>query len=290
MTPPSNDLDALRAQDLLAQRATEGLDEREAAELERLGGEDVITFDLAAAAIALATLPYEDLPASLSDKILAAAPSARTGASSGSTVPMTAPAVPAVAADLPLPIGPRRAARASIPAAGAPPARPRRSAIAGWSVAAAATAFAAAAWLWGPRRAAPPAPPVSQARLVEAASDAVTAPWRASGDASGRDATGELVWSDARQRGVARIAGLPANDPTTERYQLWIFDEARDERYPVHGALFDAATSGTTVVEVAPQVPIVRAVRFLVTIEPAAGVVVSRRDRPVVSAVISSGP
>ncbi len=283
MTRPRNELEALRAQDLLAQRATDGLDAAAAAELERLGADEDLSFELAAAAVDLATLPYQELPASVAAKVLATAPGAARAIVP--TVPMTAPAVPAVAADLPQPIG-RVRARATTR-----PVRPgwRVATVTGWSVAAAATLVAAGAWLVGPRST--PANGDRQAAPIVEAPDAISMAWTADDVRAGGAAAGELVWSESRQRGVARFSALPPNDPARERYQLWIFDAARDVRYPVHGALFDAAAVGPTVVAVEPQMPIDRAVRFLVTLEPPDGVVVSRRDRVVLSAeVIRTGP
>ncbi|HLL20548.1 MAG TPA: hypothetical protein VK427_00370, partial [Kofleriaceae bacterium] len=67
---------ATRAEELLWKRATEGLDADEAAELAALGPlvEDDISFDIAMAAVDIATLrDVEALPPGVADKILVAA-------------------------------------------------------------------------------------------------------------------------------------------------------------------------------------------------------------------------
>ena len=51
---------------------------------------------------------------------------------------------------------------------------------------------------------------------------------------------GEVVWRDDLQKGYMTFESLPANDPKKTQYQLWIFDEKRDSRFPV-----DAAASST---------------------------------------------
>lgn len=56
------DKDLTRRDELLADRATQGLDRDEARELALLGGEDDDSFDLAAAAADLATLKIEPMP------------------------------------------------------------------------------------------------------------------------------------------------------------------------------------------------------------------------------------
>ena len=70
-------------------------------------------------------------------------------------------------------------------------------------------------------------------------SDAVVAQWEPGGDATGSDVSGEVVWSSSRQTGVMRLRGLAVNPPGEFQYQLWIFDRARDTRYPVDGGVFD---------------------------------------------------
>ncbi len=82
-----------------------------------------------------------------------------------------------------------------------------------------------------------------------------------------------------------RIEGLSANDPTVSQYQLWIFDEQRDERYPVDGGVFDIPVEGMEVlVPIRAAVQVERATLFAVTVERPGGVVVSDRERIVLVA------
>jgi anti-sigma-K factor RskA len=75
-----------------------------------------------------------------------------------------------------------------------------------------------------------------------------------------------------------RIVGLKANDPTAERYQLWIIDERGIEQR-VSGGLFDVASTGEVVVPFKPELKIKGAAIFAITIEKPEGVVVSDMSR-----------
>jgi hypothetical protein len=109
--------------------------------------------------------------------------------------------------------------------------------------------------------------------------------WTATEDPSAETASGDVVWSDLEQAGVMRITGLEANDPTVSQYQLWIFDEARDERFPVDGGVFDIpGEGGDVLVPIRAAVPVTKATLFAVTVERPGGVVVSDRERIVLVA------
>ncbi|MEM9380840.1 MAG: anti-sigma factor [Planctomycetota bacterium] len=90
---------------------------------------------------------------------------------------------------------------------------------------------------------------------------------------------GDVTWSDARNEGVLRLAGLPVNDPSVEQYQLWIFRNALDapEDHPVDGGVFDVTHEGEVLVPIDARIP-VRAQAFVVTREKPGGVVVSDRQ------------
>jgi hypothetical protein len=82
--------------------------------------------------------------------------------------------------------------------------------------------------------------------------------------------SGEVVWDPRTQRGFLRLKGYVANDPATARYQLWIFDAARDDRQPVDGGVFDLPAGRDEVfIPVHPTLPVSRAVAFAVTVEHA---------------------
>lgn len=93
---------------------------------------------------------------------------------------------------------------------------------------------------------------------------------------------GDIVWDATRQRGFLRLRSFVPNDPARARYQLWIFDAARDERHPVAGGVFDVpADLDEVVIPLHPTLPVSRAAAFAVTIEKPEGAVVPNRDKVV---------
>lgn len=259
-----------RAEELLAWRAVEGLDDNENRELDGLLAAmpelDDGSFERAAAACHLALLgPEESLPDPARQRLKRAAAEFQ-GESHGKLLTM-----------------PQRAAAAAVP--GSP-----RSAWGGWLAAAACLLLALAGW-W-PRLAAPPAdeaPPAivegQPAPPPELAPDAIELPWQATEDAVALAAAGSVVWSPTQQAGFMRIRGLEANDPAVSQYQLWIFDKNRDERYPVDGGVFDMpAGVAEVVVPIDAKIAVAEPQLFAVTVEKPGGVVVSERERIVLLA------
>lgn len=254
-----------RIEELLVQRALQGLTPDEAAELRALGAEDDDSFDLAAAAVDLATLPAEPMPAALAAELLARAER------------QLAPAQPTKE---------RR------------PAPVRRQASR-WLAAAMLVIVAGGVW-WSTRR--PPTPPAPQVVYVPAVvprplslaeerakflaeyHDVQTRTWTATKDPAGHGAAGEVVWSQSAQRGYMRFVGIAKNDPRKFQYQLWIFDKDRDARYPVDGGVFDVSTTGELIVPITARLPIGQPTLFAITVEKPGGVVVSDRKRIVVTA------
>jgi hypothetical protein len=93
------------------------------------------------------------------------------------------------------------------------------------------------------------------------------------------DVRGEVVWDGERQEGYLTLAGLAPNVPAGRQYQLWIFDAARDDRYPVDGGVFDVpAGNSSLTVPIRPALRVSQPVAFAVTLEPVGGVVVSDRS------------
>jgi Anti-sigma-K factor rskA len=253
-----SDVELFRAQELLILRATEGLDASGKAELAELEVEDRDAFDLAAAAIQASTLDIvDDTPAGLDELIIA------RGVELVSNKALTAPAVPAVAAQLP--------ERMEISLTSEPrhrPSRPWRPRLI--ATASLAAAAAAAAIVFATTRSPTPSSP--------SASD----PRELRGDARRFTLTpmGEVVWSDEKQAGRVRFDALPANDPARQRYQLWVIDGDRDPKFPVDGGLFDSS-GGALDVPFTVRLPIGSVRGFVVTLEEARGAVVSRRERVV---------
>lgn len=159
--------------------------------------------------------------------------------------------------------------------------RPRMLLWSGWLVAAAAMLFVVAV----PRPSAPSTAPSAEALAqVDAQlrldSTATRLAWTPTADRAAVGARGTVAWSRTSQVGVMRIAGLLPNDRTRWQYQLWIFDKRRDQRYPVDGGVFDIPSDrGEVLVPIRARVPVGEATMFVVTVEPAGGVVVSTRER-----------
>ncbi|MEM6701690.1 MAG: anti-sigma factor [Acidobacteriota bacterium] len=99
-------------------------------------------------------------------------------------------------------------------------------------------------------------------------------------------AQGEVIWSNAGQRGEMRISGLEANDPAVSQYQLWIFDAAQDERYPIDGGVFDVV-GGQAVIPIDAGIEVRSPTLFAITVEKPGGVVVSGRERIVLLAPVA---
>ncbi len=238
-----------RAQELLADRALDGLTREEAEELRRLGLDDDATFDVAAAALQVGATPLETMPAHLAQRVLEQIDDVQ-------------------------------------------PIRKRRSTAIAWIAAAACLALAIGAWLWAGRRDVEivhvmpqtPSPAEARTELLASAHDAATLPWTATADPAAHGATGDVVWSPTAQKGYMRFRGLAPNDPTKTQYQLWIFDKTRDDKYPVDGGVFDVTSTGEVIVPISAKLHVTDATLFAVTVEQPGGVVVSKRERIVVTA------
>jgi len=245
-----------RLLELLCDRALTGLSPAEESELATLSSEypgtSTTTLDLVASSVDLALLRgrLEPMPASLAQKIENAA----------STV-------------TPL----RR------------PESTRRDFVrwSGWVAAAASLALAVAAWRWripGGSATATKSPAEERQALL-ARADAKRIDWKATPDPAAREVSGDVVFSVAEQRGYMRFKGLAANNPTQQQYQLWIFDKTQDERFPIDGGVFDVdAKTGDVIVPIRAKLRVTEPTLFAVTIERPGGVVVSKRERIVVTA------
>ncbi|MFO0739764.1 MAG: anti-sigma factor [Labilithrix sp.] len=163
-----------------------------------------------------------------------------------------------------------------------------------WLLAAAALLLALASWLWRPPATKPMAPlPVASAppaavRRGELLTLAGTmrADFKPTSDPAATQASGDVVWHSGLQQGFMRIHGLSPNDPKELQYQLWIFDDERDAAFPVDGGVFDVqrTESGEIVVPIQAKLNVRRAKLFAITVEKPGGVVVSKRERIVLTA------
>jgi hypothetical protein len=169
---------------------------------------------------------------------------------------------------------------------------------AGWIAAAACFGMAIAAWTLRPvavaEKGVPSASPSSEpptaarAAMLARAADVVRADFTPATDPTGHGVSGDVVWSNAEQKGYMRFKGLAANDRSAATYQLWIFDAKQDEKFPIDGGIFDVdEATGDVVVPITAKLRVQKPTLFAVTIEKPGGVVVSKRDRLVVTASVA---
>lgn len=219
------------------------------------------------AAMAREAEPAATLPASLMERIVAAGEIEVTR-----PAPVTTPSRPQLVRES---------------SASAPAARGWQT-LTPWLIAAAAVV----AWFVVPNPRLGPSRPQPGAAVAALRDSLLNDPalvrvaWAPSTDPAGTGASGEVLWSPARQRGILRFAGLAPNDPRLAQYQLWIVDGDRDARYPVDGGVFDVSASGEVLVPVTARLPVSRPTLFAVTLEKPGGVVVSTRERLVLAAPV----
>jgi len=305
-----------RLVELLVQRAVDGLNSSERAELKALLEEenyiDAGRFEYTAAALLLAgdveNTVSEEMPDSLRERLYAQAemfeetmapPPRQRSSSSGQ------PQVISIAG--------RSRGSAQTPAAGQQQAAPvkqqphpstRRPAPsfslqskAGWFAAAASVLIAVAGWWPRVQDGDAPVAEVPVANLLQqerqkllAQQGVVQRTWQTTQDPAASGVTGDVVWDPKTQNGFVRFRGMQANNASELQYQLWIFDGTRDERYPVDGGVFDVPAGQTEVIiPIKAKLEIRDPALFAVTIEKPGGSVVSTRDRIVVLAPVRQG-
>lgn len=252
-----------RLTQLLLDRALQGLDNDESAELHALVHDDSELeaafdpgrFEQAAAMAAIALLGVnvkEELPLSMRARL------SHAGSSFARTTPL---------------------ARIGVqPAAEASDGSLRLRMWAGWIAAAACLVIALLAWM--PLVKSNDDPATLRAQLIAAKpNDLIQWNWSAGNDPANTGVSGDIVWSDAEQRGYMRFAGLAKNDPTREQYQLWIFDKQRKAEYPVDGGVFDVTADGEVIIPINAKLNVFEANMFAVTVEKPGGVARSERER-----------
>jgi hypothetical protein len=107
--------------------------------------------------------------------------------------------------------------------------------------------------------------------------------------ASGNATVGEVTWNSAEGTGVLKVTNLePAAKGTA--YQLWVYDEARDQRYPVSAGTIQVQPGKTeTLIPIDPSIKVSSAAAFTVTLEQAGGNVTATREKVVSIAVPQAG-
>ena len=242
-------------------------------------------FELVATAVELSQLgKLESMPAALRAKLEADAARALATGQATARGDAGSPRAPSEATPL---------------AADRRPSRAKQ--FAGWLAAAACLVVAAASWLRAPREVtkvvtveaplppAPKVPTVAEAReaLRKGGKDVVEIGWSTTKDPAAKGTTGNVVWSTSDQRGYMHFHGLAANDRSQSTYQLWIFDQERDAKYPVDGGTFDIENTGDVIVPIVAKIRVNKPTLFAVTVEKPGGVVVSKRERIVVTAAVN---
>lgn len=299
-----------RLVELLVQRAVDGLNSSERAELKALLEEenyvDAGRFEYTAAALLLAgdmehSVP-EEMPDSLRDRLYtqaemfeaSMAPPPRQRSSGAQPQVISIAGRSRSSAPTPS-IGQQ-------PSVAKQPARSKSSASslqskAGWFAAAASVLIAVAGWWPRMQSGEQPATEVSVATLMQqerekllAQEGVVQRTWQTTQDPAASGVTGDVVWDPESQNGFVRFRGLQANNANELQYQLWIFDGTRDERYPVDGGVFDIpAGQSEVIIPIKARLEIRDPALFAVTIEKPGGSVVSSRDRIVVLAPVQAG-
>lgn len=161
----------------------------------------------------------------------------------------------------------------------------------GWAVAAAAC-IALAVNLWYSRNQiqTPPTLTALQQReqLLKDTPDIVKADWSEADPKQNQGITGDVVWSNSKQRGFVRLRGIPKNDASKETYQLWIFDANQDDKTPIDGGVFNVSETGEVIIPIDAKIKVEKPQMFAVTAEKPGGVVVSKREKLMTIAKVSA--
>jgi hypothetical protein len=281
--------------DLLVKQVTEGLSSAEQRELDVLDSAAASAYlrDLEKAAAALtvaASSGAEPLPAGLAQRLARCADEHVSALATANVVGLDAAR------------GTRQDA-AAVSREAAPPDGHSRSGTYGWLAAAACLLLAVYAWMRSPPQtqapnvvvvpslpatpSVPPPPaaptPSEERAAMLAQSNTVKVTLNATKDPAGKGVTGDAVWDPVTQKGFLHFVGLASNDPSSSQYQIWIFDAARDSRYPVDGGVFDVpAIADDVVIPINAALGVSKVAAFAVTVEKPGGVVVSARQHVVV--------
>lgn len=133
-----------------------------------------------------------------------------------------------------------------------------------------------------------PTPALNQQReqLLASATDEVQLAWTDFDPKRPRGIQGDVVWSNAEQKGFVRFRNLPVNDQTKETYQLWVFDETQQK--PVSAGVFDATQAGEIIVPLDVSLRIQKPTMIAITAEKPGGVVVSELGKVIAVAKVAA--
>jgi hypothetical protein len=268
-----------RVVELLTLRSVEGLTHAEQRELDdamnSMSGEERLSWDRTMAAVELAAIP-EFVEQPLSDALRERLMNAATRISDNASGMTGSAVLGRVGGDRGV------AAASNGPARGIPAGQRAQGGrwftIGGWAAAAASLLILGSIVLNRPSAGGPGggsvlAADARQREVVDRAPDVVRIAF-APGIDELKGVTGEVVWSDERQAGYMKFAGLAVNDPKQMQYQLWIVDPARD-KHPVDGGVFDVTSAGEVLVPIRRALAVKSPAAFAITREKPGGVVVS---------------
>lgn len=127
---------------------------------------------------------------------------------------------------------------------------------------------------------------LARVKLLYESKNVKPTPWATTKYPGTEKVQGDVVWSSEKQEGYMRFVNLAANDPNQNVYQLWIFDANQDEKYPVDGGVFNVSQAGEIIVPIQAKLKVTKPTLFAVTIEKPGGVVVSKRDKLILTAKV----
>lgn len=121
--------------------------------------------------------------------------------------------------------------------------------------------------------------------------DLVVVPIGKAAPESGSDVTvGQVYWNRKESSGVVRISNLRAEQVAGKNLQLWVFDSARGQKYPVSGGIVPVKAGQTDIlVPLDPSLSISDAAAFVVTLESPGGSIVADRDNMVALGFVAAG-
>ncbi len=288
-----------RREELLADRAAQGLTPAETVELEALGAGDDESIDRAAAMLDRGLsrdARTEAMPEAIRARLLAMGQqwAKSVGRDSGSedhrhVTPALRLAQPAASESTVVPGTLRMGDRVFRLGTG----------LGGWLAAAACLGFAAIVVTRNPGER------VIEIPIVREIGEAFKAPvqgfdeFKERGDvvalaSSGDDGTeAELVFDPAADCGFLAVSGLDPSAHSDCQYQLWVFDAGRADPHPVNGGLFDVQTvqaGAKIVIPVSTRLPVKNPVAFAVSVEPRGGSVITEPQRIRIQPRLDVGP
>lgn len=277
-----NELDREKMLDLLILRATGEITKEESEQLTKLQEmypeiKDDISVELAAAAISLVNLEAEEqMPAHLQTRILADAERFYASPETETKTLKNSGGEQEEEFQKTFEFEPKRSIWQSL----------------GWLVAAFAC-IALAVILWNdyrrpkteivqnppPQITPTPTPAMSEQRqqLMASMPDVAQKNWSDFDPKKPLNVEGDVVWSNAAQKGFVRFRNLPVNDKAKETYQIWIFDET--QKNPVSGGVFDANENGEIIVPMNAAIKVIRPTMVGITVEKPGGVMVSGLEK-----------